>query len=48
MANDPKSDEEQGRRDTEGRPVIKETDESKRQEKEGREDANEPKEVGKS
>ena len=47
-ANDPKSDKEQGRHDTEGRPVVKKTQETKRQEKQGSEDANDPDEVGKS
>lgn len=48
MANDPESDEEQGKRDTEGRPARKETDESRRQENEGTEDPAYPEKVGKS
>jgi hypothetical protein len=32
MANDPKADEAQGKRDTEGRPVLTDRDEKKRQE----------------
>ena len=48
MANDPKSDAEQGKRDTEGRPVIKETDETKRKEKQGTEDPADPGDVAKS
>ena len=37
MATDPKIDEKQGKRDTEGRPVLTDEDERKRQEDESRE-----------
>jgi hypothetical protein len=37
MANDPKTDEAQGKRDTEGRPVLTDKDEKKRQEEESKE-----------
>jgi hypothetical protein len=37
MANDPKIDKEQGKRDTEGRPVLTSEDEKKRQDEEARE-----------
>jgi hypothetical protein len=37
MATDPKIDEKQGKRDTEGRPVWTDEDERKRQEDESRE-----------
>ncbi|HTF64510.1 MAG TPA: hypothetical protein VK638_17645 [Edaphobacter sp.] len=37
MPNDPKTDEKQGKRDTEGRPVLTDEDERKRQEDEAKE-----------
>jgi hypothetical protein len=37
MANDPKVDAAQGKRDTEGRPVLTDQDEKKRQEEESKE-----------
>jgi|HubBroStandDraft_5_1064220.scaffolds.fasta_scaffold1244726_1 hypothetical protein len=37
MANDPKIDTEQGKRDTEGRPVLTDEDEKKRREEESKE-----------
>ena len=37
MANDPKAEEAQGKRDTEGRPVLTDKDEKKRQEEESKE-----------
>ena len=37
MMNDPKTDREQGKRDTEGRPILTDDDEKKRQEEESSE-----------
>ncbi|HEY1581429.1 MAG TPA: hypothetical protein VGF82_30535 [Terracidiphilus sp.] len=37
MANDPKINTEQGKRDIEGRPVLTDEDEKKRQEEEAKE-----------
>jgi hypothetical protein len=37
MSNDPKIDERQGKRDTQGRPVLTDEDEKKRQEEESKE-----------
>jgi hypothetical protein len=37
MATDPKAYEKQGKRDTEGRPVLTDKDEKKRQEEEAEE-----------
>lgn len=41
-----KQEQEQGKKDTEGRPIVTETDETKRQEREGTEDPAHPKDVG--
>lgn len=37
MASDPKANLEQGKRDTEGRPVLTDKDEKKRQDEEAKE-----------
>ena len=37
MSNDPTIDERQGKRDTQGRPVLTDEDEKKRQEEESKE-----------
>jgi hypothetical protein len=42
VANDPKRDEAQGRRDTDGRPLWTDNDEKKRQEEESKEKPVEP------